>query len=162
MRDISGSAPFANDASGGSLPPIDAGVLLSQSTRPATEADRCNLRLHAGAIVMRTHRLRRRDAAPVIYEEAALAVSRLLGWVPGREIGNYSVLDLAQRHGIHLGRASEKLRLTPARPAVAKLLGVDPGVMLLQLDRLILSRHGDPIEWRKGLCRLEPKWVSPR
>ncbi len=71
------------------------------------------------------------------------------------DIGNYSILALAQCHGIRLGRASEKLTMSGAPPPVARLLEVEPGEMLLRLDRLIFCRHDDLIEWHMGFCRLE-------
>jgi GntR family transcriptional regulator len=135
----------------------DDSELLSQEGGPATATEGNNLGLHFGALVLRTRRLRRRHGKPFMYEEACLAVSRFPGPLRTCEVGNYSILALAQRHGIDLGRASEKLKLAPALPPVAELLQVEPTGALLQLDRLIFCRQGSVIEWRKGLCRLEPQ-----
>jgi DNA-binding GntR family transcriptional regulator len=105
--------------------------------------------------VVRTRRLRRRRGEPFMYEEACLAASRFPSSLLTCEVGNYSILALAQRHGIQLGRASEKLTLTVALPPVAELLQAESDGMLLQLDRLIFCRRGSLIEWRMGFCRLE-------
>lgn len=133
----------------------DASELLAQEGGPATATEGHNLGLHFGALVLRTRRLRRRHGEPFMYEEACLAASRFPGSLLTCEVGNYSILALAQHHGIHLGRASEKLTLNPVPPPVAELLQAGPDGVLLRLDRLIFCRQGSLIEWRKSFCRLE-------
>jgi GntR family transcriptional regulator len=46
------------------------------------------------------------------------------------------------------------LEITQANPTVGALLGVDAGVPLLRLDRIIYSLDRVPLEWRIGYCRL--------
>ena len=133
----------------------DASELLFQEGGTATATEGHNLGLHFGALVLRTRRLRWRHGEPFMYEEACLAASRFPGSLLTCEVGNYSILALAQRHGIDLGRASEKLALVASPPPVAELLQVGPDGVLLQLDRLIFCRQGSLVEWRKGFCRIE-------
>jgi DNA-binding GntR family transcriptional regulator len=62
---------------------------------------------------------------------------------------------LAQRHGIHLAKASELLTMEEAAPEIAKRLEIDARARLLKLDRVIYTAGGHPVEWRVALCSLK-------
>jgi GntR family transcriptional regulator len=88
-----------------------------------------------------------------MYEEACLAASQLPG-LDGADAGNYAVSALAQRHGLHLANATERVSLVEASPEVAVQLGVAPQTPLLRLDRVVFAMDGRPVEWWVGLCHL--------
>lgn len=63
-----------------------------------------------------------------------------------------TIYNLYQTHyGINVVRAVERLRATVADRATAKLLRVEPGAPLLQINRVALSYHNSPVELRKSL-----------
>lgn len=128
-------------------------VLARTVDRP-TEDERKRLQMRPDETVFRTQRLRKHDGRPFMFEEARVAISQLTGFETG-DVEDCSIVALAQRHGVHLAQASERLSMAAATPEVAKLLRIEPGKMLLKLDRLIVSTAGRPVEWRMGQCDLE-------
>ncbi len=61
---------------------------------------------------------------------------------------NSTVYDLYQEYRQSVARASERLRASAASRDIAALLGIDAGTPILDIRRLALGLHGDPIEWR--------------
>ena len=127
--------------------------LLSQVKDTATAIEQERLDLKAGEAVVRTTRLRRDQARLFMYEQACLAASRFPG-IEGADVGSYSISALAQRYGVHLAKASERVSLAEASPEVARWLAVALQTPLLKLDRLVFAMSGQPVEWRVGLCHL--------
>jgi hypothetical protein len=69
------------------------------------------------------------------------------GLVPnGRDIPD--IAQLAQRHGLTLGRATERVSIVPASGEVALHLRIAAGTDVLKLDRVIETADGIPLEWR--------------
>jgi GntR family transcriptional regulator len=128
--------------------------LLTQAEAPASETERRRLQLEAGDPVLRTTRLRRYRNQPFMYEEVTLATSRLPGLDAGGA-GNFRISALAQRHGIHLAKASELLTMEEATPEIAQRFEIDARARLLKLDRVIYTAGGNPVEWRVALCSLK-------
>jgi len=126
--------------------------LLEQTTRMANESEQERLQLRSGDLVLRTRRVHYDDDRPLMYEEATLAIARF----PGLELTgseNYRITDLARRHGVPLGQASERASVVGAAPEVARLLNVEPGAPILNLDRVVRTANGQPIEWRIGFVQ---------
>ncbi|KAB2937850.1 MAG: GntR family transcriptional regulator [Hyphomicrobium sp.] len=131
---------------------------IEQRKGPATALERERLQLSAEDPVLRTRRLRCCAGRPLMYEEARLALSRFPAIDRSRVAGDYRIMALAQRCGMHLARASERVSLAEATGEVGELLGIEPGKALLRLDRVILTMHGEPVEWRIGLCNLKQEF----
>jgi DNA-binding GntR family transcriptional regulator len=91
-----------------------------------------------------------------MYEEASLALGRFPG-LDAEGICNYRLLPLAQRYGLHLGLARERVTLTEASATVAKRLAIDTGAPVLNLDRVVFASAGWPVEWRAGHVYLPDK-----
>lgn len=127
--------------------------LLSQTKGSASAIEQERLQLDPGEAVLRTTRLRRDRGRLFMYEEACLAASRLPG-LEGADVGNYSISALAQRCGVHLANANERVTLAKASPEVAGQLGIAPQTPLLKLDRVVSAMSGLPVEWRVALCHL--------
>lgn len=68
------------------------------------------------------------------------------------------IVALAQRHGILVGKAQERISVGPAGPAVAEALRIPPSSPILMLDRVLLNLDGAPIEWRVGQCNLTAQY----
>ena len=103
--------------------------LLTQTKAAASEDEQQRLQLNAGDPVLRTTRLRRHKSRLFMHEEAALAVGRFPG-LDGADAGNYRISALAQRHGIHLAKASERVTLEEAtrpRPPSSSASNGTPG-----------------------------------
>jgi GntR family transcriptional regulator len=129
--------------------------LLAQVKASPSEIEQERLQLDAGGDpVLRTTRLRRYRNRPFMREEVSLAMGRLPGLEEGGA-GNYRISGLAQRHGIHLGRAAEMLTFEEATPQTADQLEIPAGTRLLKLDRVVYATDGNPIEWRVALCCLK-------
>ena len=127
--------------------------LLAQARAQPTEVEQERLQLNAGDAVLRTTRLRRYKGRVFMHEEVSLAVGRFPGLDDGAA-GNYRISALAQRHGIHLAKASERVSLEEATPQTARQLEVEAPSRLLKLDRVVYASAGDPVEWRLALCSL--------
>jgi DNA-binding GntR family transcriptional regulator len=143
-----------NDVSGHAGKRVDnISEVLSQTVGRPSEDEQRELRLPPEEGVLRTRRLRKQHGAPFMYEEACLTMNRFPGLRSG-EAGDYDILNLAWRHGLHLPRASEKVWLAEASPEIVALLEVDADTALLRLERVIFAAGGDPIERRIGFCHL--------
>jgi GntR family transcriptional regulator len=130
-------------------------TLLSQDVGSAAQAECDQLEMAKGERVLRTRRLRDHDGRPFSYEEATVAMGRLPGLQSGpSDASDYLIVPFAQKHGIRLGRATEKLTYLQASSEVARFLQVTRGTQLLKLDRVVYSISGQPIEWRLALCNL--------
>ncbi len=128
-------------------------VLIDQKVGDANEAERQRLRLAQDSRVLRTTQLRHLQARPFMFENTVIALDRIPGF-DGAGAGTYRISALAQRHGVHLSRASERLSMTRATPEAASHLAVAPATPLIRLDRVIFDMEDNPVEWRVGCCHL--------
>ena len=90
--------------------------------------------------------------APLVRPGGLMALSLRHGPVPaGRrmfEVSAQETCELAQRHGLSLGRATERISIVPATKDVAMHLGIPAGANVMKLDRIAETADGKPIEWR--------------
>jgi GntR family transcriptional regulator len=124
------------------------------SSGPATDEERRRLRLPAGAQAIRIHRVHLNNDRPYMYEaevlpEQLFAELTRLPEPPGR------IAELAQRFGVVLGPATERVSVAIASKAVADKLAICAGTPLLKLDRQVLAIDGSPVHWRVAFCHLE-------
>ncbi len=127
--------------------------LLSQTRGEATTAERDRLQLAAHELVVRTTRLRFQGTRPLMYETACLAIGHFPG-LEGGDVGNYDILELANRHGLALGATHERATVAEASAEEARRLGIAPRMPVVRLDRVIYADDGLPVEWRVGACHL--------
>ena len=64
-----------------------------------------------------------------------------------------TLCELAQRHGISLGRATERISIVPATKDIASHLRITAGTNVLKLDRIAETADGEPVEWRVAHIR---------
>jgi GntR family transcriptional regulator len=104
--------------------------------------------------VLRTERLRTYAGHDCILERIVLRLDRFAGldsileqMRPG---SLYSVFE--QEYRVMIVRLTEQLRAVAADKADAKLLGVEVGFPLLEIDRIAYSLDQQRIEWRVSRC----------
>jgi GntR family transcriptional regulator len=131
--------------------------LLRQSIGGATSIEQNALQIGPDELVARKRRLLSTPTRALVVEDACLAVSRLPG-LHADEVGDWNPTAVAQRHGVHVARAREEVRLIEASHEIAALLSVEPGTMLMQLDRIISSLDAAPIEWRSASCHVQDEY----
>jgi GntR family transcriptional regulator len=124
---------------------------IMPATANATETRM--LQLRNGESVLRLHRVRLHDGYPLMIEEATIPQSRFPGLAQETEI-SASIVVLAQRYGVLLARAQEKISVEAANDEIADVLRVPEGTPLLKLDSVVFSIDGLPIEWRIARCNL--------
>ena len=85
---------------------------------------------------------------PIVLEEVVLPLERFPGLSAngGDDVPN--IIELAQRHGISLGRATERISIVPAIKDIASHLRIAFGTDVMKLDRITETADGEPIEWR--------------
>jgi GntR family transcriptional regulator len=86
-------------------------------------------------------------------EDSTIPQARFPGLAQQNEIAP-SIVVLAQRYGVLLVRAKERVSVTTANSDVAGELKVAKGTPLLQLDCVVFAIDGRPIERRLALCNL--------
>jgi GntR family transcriptional regulator len=111
------------------------------------------LQLRNGESVLRLHRVRIHDGQPLMVEESTIPQSRFPGLAQEAEIAP-SIVVLAQRYGVLLARAQEKISVEAANNGVSDVLRVPEGTPVLKLDLVVYSIDGLPIEWRIAHCNL--------
>ena len=85
---------------------------------------------------------------PIALEEAVLPLERLAGLSSNDGADIPDIIELAQRLGISLGRAMERISIVPAVKDIASYLGIAAGTDVMKLDRVTETADGEPIEWR--------------
>jgi DNA-binding GntR family transcriptional regulator len=123
---------------------------LSQTAETATLVEWAKLALSSPhARVLRVTRILF-DATdhPLAFEEVVLPLERFPGLSPNGGGDVPDIVELAQRHGISLGRAMERVSIVRATKDVAGHLGIAAGADVMKLDRIVETADGAPIEWR--------------
>jgi GntR family transcriptional regulator len=127
-------------------------VEVSEATANALECTR--LRLRPEAPVYRIRRIRHHQGRVCLVEDATLPADLFPGLAAGKAVPD-AIAVLAQEHGVLLGRVEEHISAGVPPAAVASILGVEPGTLVMVLDRIVLMfDEGRPVEWRLVHCHL--------
>jgi GntR family transcriptional regulator len=124
---------------------------ITEGVANKLECERLRVRTHDP--VYRISRVLCRQDRPFMVEEVAMPAALF----PGLAEKNGTcegITALAQRYGLLVGKAEERLTIDAAAPAVAAVLGIAPAAPIVVLDRIMLTLDGRPIEWRIGRCHL--------
>ena len=127
---------------------------IAQTVGTANVAEWAKLVLsNLQAPVLRVTRLRHDDQTrSVTLEEVVLPLDRFPGLAPnGGDIPD--IVELAQRHGLSLGRVTERISIVRATRDVASHLRITAGTDVMKLDRVTETADGRPIEWRVAFAR---------
>jgi len=133
---------------------VSALMSIAQTVGTANVAEWAKLVLsNLQAPVLRVTRLRHDDQArSVALEEVVLPLDRFPGLAPnGGDIPD--IVELAQRHGLSLGRVTERISIVRATRDVASHLRITAGTDVMKLDRVTETADGRPIEWRVAFAR---------
>lgn len=134
--------------------PYPSTKFVSITTGTATKTECERLDLAAGVRVLRTVRVRNYAGRDCILERIVLRLDRFAGLEDileqTRPGSMYSVLE--QEYRVMIVRLTEQLRAVAADKTDAKLLGIDIGSPLLEIDRVAYSLDQQRIEWRTSRC----------
>jgi GntR family transcriptional regulator len=119
---------------------------------PAGTEEAARLGLRRGDELIRVERLREHEDQ-FFMTEVCFLPARFFTRMPD-DFGSYRLSALAQLNAILVGRADERVEISPADAQMAQDLGVAVGTPLLKLDRVIFSDHEDALEWRIAHCFL--------
>lgn len=125
------------------------------SQGPANAMEMTKLEVPPSENILRTRQVLLTHGQPCVYEECSLATSRFAGLDISEIHMPYAISALAQRHGVLLRTAGERVWAAEASPAAAENLGRQPGELLLHLDRVIRDLDGQPVEWRLACCHAD-------
>ena len=127
-------------------------TLLGVGEVDADAAARRQLALRPGASVWRIERVRTLGGEPVLVERITLPMARFRALGRLKEIPNNVYALYAERFGVTIARAEEKLKAAAASAADAKHLGCRRGDPLLLIDRIAYGLDDQPVEWRVSRC----------
>ena len=125
--------------------------VLRVGTGQANSAERARLALAPRDRVVRIRRVRALAGHPCISESIVLPDTLFPGLI-SRPLPNNLYGLFAEKYGIGIARASERLKAVALSSSDAALLGVAPGTPVLSVDRLALAIDGRKVEWRVSRC----------
>ena len=122
--------------------------------KPASRLETSKLQLAAGANIIRIERVRNFSTKPIMVETITLP-AKPFGDL-GRE-GNYDLPNTLyelyeKQYGITIHSANEQLRAVAASRHDAKILKLEVGTPLLEIERVALTLDKTPVELRISRC----------
>ncbi len=131
------------------LPPAQ---LISSERGEATQAEADRLALASGSPVRRLLRIRHLCGQPTIIERIVVSESVLPGLGEGGSLPDHLFRHYERAYGRTVTSAEERLRAVAASSEEAQLLAIDPGMPLLEIDRVAFELERAPVEWRCSRC----------
>jgi DNA-binding GntR family transcriptional regulator len=122
----------------------------------ASPDERARLNLLPGDTVYRIRRIRRQDNQNLLVEHVRLPAT-LFPRLPGSN-GASDISALSKKYDLQLGDAIERISTEVASETVANALNVVVGTPVVQLDRIVHLRDGQPAEWRTAYGVDPEKW----
>jgi GntR family transcriptional regulator len=116
--------------------------------------ERARLQLAAKDRVFRAHRVRLDKDRPFMVETLSVPAALFPDLAKANAAALPHVAELAQRHGILLGKAEERVSVETATSDIAKALEIEVGAPVVVLDRVVFGLDRRPVEWRMGRCHL--------
>ena len=131
--------------------------VLSCRQKKATRAEASLLQLPADARVLKIERVRSLSAVPTIAETITLPTEPFSELISSNscKLPNMLYELYEKQFGITIHSSEEKLRAVLAKKHDAKILGIEPGSPLLEIERLALTLNKIPVELRRSRCRTE-------
>ena len=122
--------------------------------QPASPLEASKLQLPAGANIISIERVRSLSGSPTMIENITLPAEPFEGL---GEDGNYDLPNTLyelyeKQYGITIQSADEQLRAVAASKHEAKILGLEVGTPLLEIERVALTLGKNPIELRISRC----------
>jgi GntR family transcriptional regulator len=119
-----------------------------QASGPAAEA----LGADEHELLQRSVRVRSVDGLPFSYLLAHVP-ERIGATFSGRELADRPLLELLERSGVKIERATQRISAGLAAPDAARALGVKTGSPLIELVRTVYDRDGRGVEHLYALYR---------
>ena len=115
------------------------------------------LELRTGDSMIVLTRLLLFSGDPVVLEEVWLPAGLFRGLTAAAITEHKGALYnlFETQYGTRMVRAEEKLKARSADAETAKLLAVEPGHALLEVERLSYTYGDRPVEWRRGLYKTD-------
>jgi GntR family transcriptional regulator len=145
---------LAPDAGG----PVAAERKLLDFRRARASAETARLlELRTGDSMIVLTRLLLFSGDPVVLEEVWLPAGLFKGLTAAAITEHKGALYnlFETQYGTRMVRAEEKLKARSADAETAKLLAVEPGHALLEVERLSYTYGDRPVEWRRGLYKTD-------
>lgn len=136
--------------------PTQRTILECRRLRPQAELAQA-LQLAPGESVLQIRRILSLGGRPTILEDMWLPAQLFKG-LTAEQLSSHQgpTYGLFERDfGVRMTRAEERLRATLPDPEQARLLQVDAGTPLLQVERISLTYNDMPVEVRKALYRTD-------
>ncbi|HRK25040.1 MAG TPA: GntR family transcriptional regulator [Beijerinckiaceae bacterium] len=133
------------------IPRFPESQVLSAGVFKATAEEREGLDLGSSAMVARVRRVRFIADEPVIVETLSLPDAMFPG-ITEVPVPNSLYAYYAERYGITIASAREKITAIALQPRDATILDRDAGHPALMVQRLALALDGRAVEWRVSLC----------
>ena len=134
------------------IPQLSKSQVLSCEEAVPTATDVERLSLSPGAMVIRILRLRLYDGGPTTVETIVVPAHIFPGLGEDGNVPNDLYMLYDSRYGIGVTNVEERLRAVGANDEDARLLGVKPGVPLLEIDRTAYASDGTAVERRRYRC----------
>jgi len=129
---------------------------ISQATGTANLVEWAKLALEdPKAPVVRVTRVRHDERFGVLLEGIVLSLGHFPGLTHGDAVPD--IVELAQRFGLSIGRARERISFVQAPRDVARRLGISARTSVVKLDRIIETIDAEPVEWRVAYA-WKPSW----
>ena len=119
----------------------------------ANDPECARLQLVPGDQVYRISRVRLHQSKAFMIEAASLPAA-LFPQLLERSLRSHRLVEIAQAYSLLLGNSEERISAGSCSPLAAEALNLVQGTHVLMLDRIIRTRNGQPVEWRRAECVL--------
>lgn len=126
--------------------------VISCEHRKATAEERAHLELTTDAEVVTVKRVRSLHGEPAIVDRVTVSRALFPGLGSDVKLPENLYRFYQGEYSITIAKAQERVRAVSASPEEAKLLGLESGVPLLEIDRISLTLDARPVEWRVSRC----------
>jgi GntR family transcriptional regulator len=119
----------------------------------ASDSECAHLQLVPGEQVYRISRVRLHQSKAFMIEAASLPAA-LFPQLLERALRSHRLVEIAQAYSLLLGNSEERISVGTCSPLAVEALNLIQGTYVLMLDRIIRTRNGRPVEWRRAECVL--------
>lgn len=128
---------------------VPGAVWLMKDFGVALPAEAMELGLSPGTEVCRLRRLRTADGQPMALELSIVPAA----YLPSPDLVEASLYGVLEARGHSPVRALQRMRAVVAGASEAKLLGLQPGAPILEIERRVFLEGGQTVEYCRSLYR---------
>lgn len=134
---------------GGRLVPEMGESSVRRRRASARESEALHLERNESVVEIR--RVRLLGGAPAILETIVVPLKRFPD-LDKQPVPNAIYALYQSAYGINVLTAEEELKAVGAPEQEARILGIEPGAPVLEIDRIALDIDGRPVEFRRSFC----------